>query len=93
MAMTPQAQNHTTRSITLSDSLVEIYYAIQRNQAEYNNNSIASELTDGNLEAINDFKHLTGAEAIAIQTAFSAFMTAMGDEVTGQITNLIKARG
>lgn len=93
MAMTAQAQNHTSRSISLSDRLVEIYYEIQRNQAEYNNNSISSQLTDENLDAIPDFRHLTGTEAVAIQTAFSAFITEMGDEVTGQITNLIKARG
>lgn len=80
----------------MAQILAQIQNHISRLIAEWNQNDIFNLLNDTDLSENGSFAHLTKSEianAINAITAITAVDTALGDYVTGQVTNLIKLRG
>lgn len=91
--MTDQEQNFVSRQMDLAADLIGILNRIKLAQAEWNNNDFFNQITDQDLASISGFAHLTAAKLSNSITAITAVETALGDDVTGQLVNLIKLRG
>lgn len=89
--MTPQEQDFVVRVITDCAAMLNLHDSMRRRIAEWNLNGFDSSITTGNLALVDSLKHLTQAELTACITAFQAIETALGDDVSGNRSNLIKA--
>ena len=93
MALTSQEQNWTSRTLDLAERALVLREDILLHRAEYDQNSISSAVTDGELLANDSFAHLTNAKLVSAVGALDTITTALGDYSTGQAVNLLKLRG
>lgn len=89
--MTPQEQDFTDRSMQLFERLLGERDEWKRLMAERSLNGFDTSITTGNLALIPAFAHLTQQELNDAYAAILALDTALGDNVSGNATHLIKA--
>lgn len=90
---TDQEQNFVTDTMNLSQIILNDRTALENLIARYNNNQFGSSLSDAKLAGLTSTAHLTLAKIQNAVTAFNALLTALGDDVSGEATNLIKMKG
>lgn len=94
MALSPQIQNQITELMQLSEEALDLQNRIQSAIARYNQNGLYEAVgNQDDLNAINDFKHLTQSEIGNCVNAITAVDTALGDYTSGQAVNLLKMKG
>lgn len=91
MPLTPQKSNFISELMNWSALELQQRAVAQDLIARWNLNAIGSGLDDVTVQAV--FPHLTAQEITDAVVAAQAVLTAMGDNVSGQATNLIKMKG
>lgn len=91
--MALSAQNSNLISELMNWSEIELAQRDKANNllARWNQNGTFDALTDEDVAAV--FPHLTKSEVSNGINALSAVLTALGDNTSGQATNLIKLKG
>lgn len=94
MALTQQQLKFVTDLMTLSAQLKKDLNDSEDLKARWFLNSFSG-ILDADLAAASNptTNHLTQAKLASAVTALSTFLTAMGDDVSGQQTNWIKLQG
>jgi len=93
MAMTDQQQNFISEVMTTADEIIKMNNKLDQLIARWNLNDSTTNINNADFNAIAALAHLNKTKFSAAITAFQAIQTALGDKVTGQITNLIKLKG
>jgi len=91
MALTPQQQNFVSELMNLGEVVLQQRATAQNLVSRWNLNSLSGSMSDGDVALI--FPHLTTTEIASAVTALQEVLVALGDDVTGQATNLIKLKG
>lgn len=92
MALTKQKENFVQDVINMSNELLSTQKAIQLLDARWNQNTFSG-ITLEELQEKAEFSHLTPDKLAGAITALNAVDTALGDDSSGQATNLIKMKG
>jgi hypothetical protein len=88
MALTNQDSNFLSELIALANDQLEIQNREQDIVARWNNNDLFNTLVSADIEAA--YPGITKDEVVAGITAFNAVLTALGDDTSGQASNLFK---
>lgn len=88
MAYTTQDSNWIAEEIAAAKELLELRDKIRNIVARWNNNDMFNQLQTADVEAA--FPGINKAEVTAAINAFNAVITALGDDTTGQASNLFK---
>jgi len=88
MAWTNQGSNFIAEQIAVAKELLALRDKMRNLVARYNNNDMANQLVSADIEAA--YSGLDKAEIVAGITAFNAVLTALGDDTSGQASNLFK---
>jgi hypothetical protein len=88
MALTIQDSNFLSEMIQLANDQLEIQNREQDIVARWNNNDLFNTLVSADIEAA--YPGITKDEVVAGITAFNAVLTALGDDTSGQASNLFK---
>lgn len=92
MSLSTQNHNFISECANTAGSVLTLRDTLEDIVARWNLNSVSSSLNDADIAASTQFSHLTKDEVVACITAFQAILTALGDNTSGQATNLIKMR-
>lgn len=92
MPLSNQNNNFIQECIDKSENILNLRDDLSEMVARWNLNSISATLTDEDIAGVPAYSHLTKAEVVACITAFQAILTALGDNTSGQATNLIKMK-
>ena len=93
MALSVQNQNFIAEIMQEAESLLSTKSSLERFIARWNLNDMFNTLSDADIAEVGAFSHLTKSEVSNCISAFEAILTALGDNVTGQSTNLVKMKG
>ena len=93
MAMSAQQQNFISDMMAWSEQMLAVRAKGQELVARFNLNSVLSKLNDQEIAEIELFAHLDSDKVAGAVTALQIIDTALGDNVSGQATNLIKLKG
>ena len=93
MAMSAQQQNFISDMMAWSEQMLAVRAKGQELVARFNLNSVLSKLNDQEIAEIESFAHLDADKITGAVTALQIIDTALGDNVSGQATNLIKLKG
>lgn len=93
MALTAQQQNFMSRLQQMAQETRTLRNQIKEEIALYNAKGFGVDITDAELENIPSFEHLTQSDLWNCITALQGVIDALGDEVSGQLVNLIKMIG
>lgn len=88
MAFTSQDSNWIAEEIAAAKELLALRDKIRNIVARWNNNDMFNQLQTEDVEAA--FEGINKAEVTAAINAFNAVITALGDDTTGQASNLFK---
>lgn len=88
MAFTTQDSNWIAEEIALAKDTLAIRDRWRDIVARWNNNDLFNLLETEDIEAA--FNGINKAEVTAAINAFNAVITALGDDTTGQVSNLYK---
>lgn len=88
MALTNQDSNFLSEMIALAKAQLELQNREQDIVARWNNNDLFNTLVSEDVEAA--YPGITKAEVIAGINAFNTILTALGDDTSGQASNLFK---
>jgi len=91
MTLTTLQSSWLTSAVTLADDMVLIADKIERLKAVYYNEGVETACTDEELQLLAEYKHLTNARVVALETAIEAVQNALGDYTSGQIGNFLRA--
>lgn len=92
MALSSQNHNFIQECVDQAANVLSLRDELEDVVARWNLNGVSSALTDEDIAADASFSHLTKAEVTSCITAFQAVLTALGDNTSGQATNLIKMK-
>lgn len=92
MSLSNQNHNFIQECVDQSASILSLRDQLEDIVARWSLNLVSAELTDEDILADPAFAHLTKAEITSCITAFQAVLTALGDNTSGQATNLIKMK-
>lgn len=92
MALSSQNSNLIQECIDTSESILGLRDDLLEIVARWNLNGISTSLTDEDIAGNLAYSHLTKAEVTACITAFQAVITALGDNTSGQASNLIRMK-
>ena len=93
MATTPQQQNYVTELQQMAIRVITMQSDIQNLIARWNLNQFSTKINTNEVQAIAGWEHLTAQKIADAVATYQAILTALGDNTTGQITNLIKLKG
>lgn len=91
MALSVQNQNLITDEISIAADMRALQHRMVDLVARWNLNDAFTQLNDADIAAL--FPWLTKSEVSNGIAAFTAVTSALGDDVSGQATNLIKLKG
>lgn len=89
--MEQQDQNFVRELMDIAESVLGDRTVIENLYARWNLNG-HSAITTEQLGGIPEFAHLSQSDLANCVTALNTILTALGDNVSGQATNLIKMR-
>lgn len=88
MALNTQDSNFLSDMIQLAKDQLAVQNREQDLVARYNNNDMFNTLVSADIEAA--YPGITKDEVVAGITAFNAVLTALGDDTSGQASNLFR---
>jgi hypothetical protein len=88
MAFTTQDSNWIAEEIAAAQETLALRDKLRNIVARWNNNDMFNQLQTEDIEAA--FDGINKAEVTAAINAFNAVITALGDDTTGQASNLFK---
>lgn len=93
MTLSPQLQNLISEIMVEGAAELQARHRKQELIARWNLNTISTKLPDEDIASISSFSHLDREKIIDAIAAFEATLNALGDDESGQATNLIKLKG
>lgn len=94
--MNPQEMTFVTELMQAGEDILNLRTRLQLLRARYTLNghdNATTGITDGKLSEIPAFSHISRTELEGGITAIDAVLNALGDNVSGQATNLIRLKG
>lgn len=88
-----QQQNFISELMACSEDILRVRVKVRELVARWNLNQTLGKLSDEQLQAYGSFEHLTVQKVTDAVTAVQAVDAALGDDASGQATNLIKLKG
>jgi len=88
MAWTNQDSNFIAEQIAVAKELLALRDKMRNLVARFNNNDMANQLVSADIEAA--YTGLDKNEIVAGITVFNTVLTALGDDTSGQASNLFK---
>lgn len=91
--MNPQEMNFVSELMQAGEDILNLRTRLQLLRSRYTLNAFDSSITDQELAETPTFAHLTQAELVSGVSAIDAVLNALGDNISGQATNLIRLKG
>lgn len=91
MALTTKQSDWLTTATNKAGEIVTLENTLRQLKAVYYSEGVGDACTDEELQALPEYKHLSHNEVVALETAIEAVLTALGDYVTGELGNFLKA--
>lgn len=91
--LTPQQQNFLSELLQTAEAELALRNKKRELIARWNLNEFAVIFKSDAIKSNQTFEHLDIDKVVSGITAFEAVLAALGDDVSGQATNLIKLRG
>lgn len=93
MALTTQQTNFISELMAWSEAQLRLRDVGRNLVARWDLNGVLGKLDNEMIQAVSTFAHLDAQKVVDGVTALQAVNTALGDDVSGQATNLIKMKG
>lgn len=93
MALTSQQQNFISEMLSWAETELRQRDIARNLAARWNLNGLLAKLDDESVQSVAAFEHLDAQKVIDGVSTLQIVVTTLGDDVSGQATNLIKLRG